>query len=205
MKHKRFTFLNQNGFAPSLVLLALAVITLIALIGVYVYQRQQEDKPMSVTQQSTPSDSTKKQAQADTAATQDLKIPELGIVLPVSSDLKGVSYTLSSNDGSTVGLTTAAFLNAGTRCIAANELVATFSIVYVVKRAGQYTPAQADELPFETFAKQFDGFYLTTGVSDGGLGSICDDNKASELAAFRAAYDAAYPQLVAAVKNAKTL
>lgn len=205
MKHKRFTFLNQNGFAPSLALLALAVITLIALIGVYVYQRQQDDKPISVTQQSeskkSPSESSQKQA----ATTQDLKIPEFGIALPIPSNLKGVSYGVNSQDGATVGLTVEAFSGAVAHCVAPNTLIGSSWILGISKRAGQYTPAMASELPFETFAQQFDDFYLTIVTPDGGLGSLCDPSKTAELAALRQVYDQVRPQLITAIKSAKSL
>ena len=94
---------HQSGFSTSVILLAVLVVTALAVTGLVVYQQHKSNSAKSsaatnTSQTTTPPSSTTTTQPAPTT-TQYLTIKEWGVKLPLSSAINDAYYAVGSNVG----------------------------------------------------------------------------------------------------------
>lgn len=153
--------LNQKGFGVIESLLILIALTMIGGVGFYVVNANKDKEETKPVSQSNQQAETKP---AEQKKSQYLEIKEFGVKIKLDDNLKGIKYVvpqdgeiaLSSDE--LTPLVKACFPNE--EQLGANQSV----LMSVGKTNGTYAQKQGTD---ETFLKQFDSFYLSTG-----LGSI---------------------------------
>ncbi|HSW85669.1 MAG TPA: hypothetical protein VLF79_03625 [Candidatus Saccharimonadales bacterium] len=187
--------INHKGFTIIEGLLLLVALTLIAFVGFYVYNANQNTN--KVISQS-PENITK-----TTNSQKFLTIKELGIKIPLSSKLIGLEYEINPADDAYAGLSTKAFEAAVGVCASPDAASSSYpAIVSVHKISGKYDKNNSQPAVYETYAVQFNDFYLTTSSPDGGY---CDGSDQTKNDKVKAIFDRTAPALNEAVKNAKQI
>jgi type II secretory pathway pseudopilin PulG len=188
---------SQSGFTLVEGLLLIIALSLIAFIGVYVYNSQHKTSQ-------TLNTATKAAQQKTTVQVQStLAIKELGIKIKLPADLIGLKYTVSTADNSKdASFTLARYTKEVENCRASQSADFSAVIGTVSRYEGNYDASASPNSVFSEFAKQLPGFYLEYGNPDGGY---CDKQDSDSGKKVQTLFTDINTQLKDAVKNAEAL
>lgn len=195
---------SQTGFAPVQALLFIVIIGIIGGTGYYVYTANKNtNDALKANNSSTPT-FKKSEKKAEKQDQQYIAIKELGIKIPVKST--DTTYDIAV-DPNYVGISTKGFQSAVGNCKPENTASSSFpAVIVVTKHTGTFDSnpdKKFDQLgAYDSFGKQFSGFYLSYGTPDGGY---CNGAQSTAANTVNQLFNNLKPELESGVKNAQQL
>lgn len=189
---------KENGSSTVELLLGIIAVALITLTGFYMYNSSKNHSP----EKSVKSKATNSQPQNEQ---QYLSVSELGIKVPVPEGISDLSKEAAPADN-VVGISTKSYEDAVAACQSENQASGSYrAIVSVSKHEGTYDEArQFDQIgAYNTFAKQFDTYFISHGAADG---SPCaDDAEPAAVAKVNILLKSQKPLIIESIKKAEKL
>lgn len=165
--------INQNGFSAIGLFLVIGVLTLIGIVGWFVYDKQKTKTPINTTG-STFNNTN----QTSPDSKKVLKIPELGIQLSLSDKVQDATYAITSKRE--IGISSKALESYGPKCRAATGNVAVIT-TFTDPKANDVVgpgPEGMTNIEFYPDAVLIDNVYYV--LNSGGIASFpCTNDEAA--------------------------
>ncbi|MDO8591518.1 MAG: prepilin-type N-terminal cleavage/methylation domain-containing protein [bacterium] len=182
---------TQRGFTIVETLLALLIVAVIGFGGYYVWHTRQTTKSIDTSSNQTT------QSTASATKSNQFVFKELGVQITLPDSLKGLSYSISTTDGTTyLGLSTPAFVDALHKCDSSTANFNNSVFVSIAKIPGQY---DENSMPGTGSLKQFPDFFIS-GASPNGI--ICDATSQQDQDQFSSVFQSSNAAVSDAFKTA---